>query len=522
MLTFVRLAVLSFLLAFASVASMAAGFDHNFVFNPRTGMIGRVVGLDSSGTNGVAWPVTEVEGEREKIRFDTTEWILDVELPKEEAFKPVVTFDFEKAAMAAKFPDGRYLLSMVKNGYRITTPDTFFPLRVRPRIDDHQGRLENGDLVQVKGLLKDGRLWVGTLGDPKGYFRAREGVVIFPTASELEQDSLELIQETVAQDFDGFNVRGLDLTDPTQFQLFRLYILTRFMKPNDGFRRINMRSDDLLAFFAAHPNLPPKLEVNTIDLQMGSRHLRLRQMEPLESVFRGCLGDDCSTDTRFFRALEPAHINFAIEEVPYKGLGQIEVILGKYSYFPAKKLAFLERVQSSKNLRENELRALVISVYAEMKKAGYTLVMPKTLKTYTEVAHPISNSVGLQERLEAMFASSFVQGEEFNRFLRDKDVLPNGDAIMMNMVAHGLWQNRLPVYEIEPTPEALQDHLDHASIVQPYHQPTDLKAFLAKLRAKIALIPSGQKAHDLMISKDFFSSIEAKIFTSPCEYRVAN
>lgn len=516
MLTFVRLAVLSFVLAYTGASSFADPREHVFAYNPTNGIIGRIV----HDMNGQTDEVSVLNsGTRENVKFNTTDWILDVEIPEEESRKPVVTLNYEKAYLSAKFPDGKYLLTLDPAGYRIADPSSFIPLRKRPRIENHQGKLENGEIVQVYGQLKDGRLWLAPLGNLKGYFREREGVIIFPTAAEIQEDTLDYIRESVASDFDGFNVSDLDLTDTAEFQLFRLYILTRFMESEEGFGRINKRTDDLLRFLSANSVIPRKLDLETVDLQMNSRRLRLRLMKPLESVFRGCLGQDCSTNTRFFRALEPAHLNFAIEEVPFKGLGQIEVILGK-SADGEKKLAFLERVQSPKRLREYELRELILSVHAELRKAGYAMVMPEDLKVYTQVAHPISNNPGLQERLETMFAASFVKGHKHSGFNRNRDVLPNEDPRMLNMVAHHLREKGKPVYEMEPTPEAMQNHIDYASIVNPYRHLEDPRALLAWIRAKIVGLRSTQHSRDLSLTEESWKKIEAKIFTVPCEYKV--
>lgn len=366
-------------------------------------------------------------------------------------------------------------------------------------------------------------MWVTAPGQKSGgYFRERAGVVVVPNESEILENGIELLRQELEPLFEGFHVRGLDLNDPVQFQLFRIYVVNRFIGASGDFRSLDRQLESLLGFVSAN-KIPEKLELNTVDIQAESRILRLRRLEPLESVFRGCLGQDCSTNTRFFRSLEPAHLNFAIEEVPYRGIGQIEIVLGKSKDGEGRKLAFLERVQSPKNLRVNELSDILTALYLEFAKKGYALVMPETLRDYVDARHPISNNPGVERRLKETIEQRFDLVRKHARFVRDADVLPNGDERLTNLVAHALGDLGRPVFELVPKPEAKMAYGQHVkSAAGASFSPILYGPLLAKVKKEIERIAQSKESRDLYLKPEFWKDLKAKLYASPCELRVAD
>lgn len=284
-----------------------------------------------------------------------------------------------------------------------------------------------------------------------------------PGAAKQRSNLLEALVEGAEFERLFAAIRGgvhLDLDSPDGRRLMWLYVMTR-LRARDMYRESSIAKfiEEIASFFKIY-NVPDKPRWRSVQVirASGSANLSLRLMARDEAPFRGCLGSDCSTGTRLERALEPAHLNFAIEEEPHKPIGQIEIVLGE-SEDGKKALAFLERVQSGSNLRTGELMGLVAGLHDVLRENGFTLVALSSLNDYSRLGHPISNFEIIQSRLKEALDNGFDQGQIHRGFRRYRDQFLVKDTKPYNLVADRVGVQGVDVRELHPLPPISKYHL---------------------------------------------------------------
>ncbi len=367
-------------------------------------------------------------------------------------------------------------------------------------------RDEMGTLLYLHAHVDENRVIVSQgqqssafLRSPKGLIKNTEVVIQEERIVRVLAD--QVFNELFAEIRQG---RSLDLRDPVQFDIFNMYAslqLTAGDKVDwQGFRQ---RLRKIQGFIEKH-QIKPKESLDLVQVTTASgRRLQLRRLSLEEAPFRGCLGHDCSTNTRLLRALEPAHFHFIVEEIPFKPLGQIEVVRG-FAEGGLQEYAFFERIQSSFNLRVGELGALLIGLSQTLEKRNIRFVMPKNLQIYVKKGgHSISNYPALEKRLEKALELYFVQSSTPIQFRRHKDLYMEEQEkeAPYNLVAHGLERKKEPVYEMLRRFSALEGKATVQLVAPEEHfnpfSPTLLEQ--AKAVLKLEKNKSGHELSELAI-----------------------
>ena len=103
---------------------------------------------------------------------------------------------------------------------------------------------------------------------------------------------------------------------------------------------------------------------------------RVRALSLQESPFRGCLGNDCSTDQYFDLALDPNFLYFTLTNEEIQSSGHITVVLGK-AYSKKKKrlikIAFVDKIQE---VPQAVILPMLEAVRLSLEELGYRLGLP--------------------------------------------------------------------------------------------------------------------------------------------------
>ena len=105
--------------------------------------------------------------------------------------------------------------------------------------------------------------------------------------------------------------------------------------------------------------------------------LRVRPLSLQEAPFRSCLGgSDCSSQSYFFKALDPNFHYFTITDKSHKSSGHITVVLGTAEDPKGRsvKAAFVDKIQ---NVPNDMLLPMLESLRLSLKEQGYKLALPK-------------------------------------------------------------------------------------------------------------------------------------------------
>ena len=105
---------------------------------------------------------------------------------------------------------------------------------------------------------------------------------------------------------------------------------------------------------------------------------RLRALSLIESSFRGCLGNDCSSRSYFNVALSPNFIYWTTTNKDFHSSGQITTVLGTAinSKKEEVKVAFIDKIQ---NFSAIDLIPILSSIQNSLKEEGYLLAFPLTI-----------------------------------------------------------------------------------------------------------------------------------------------
>ncbi len=376
----------------------------------------------------------------------------------------------------------------------------------RVRSAHEEVRDESGALLYLHAHVDENRVIVSRGQQSSAFLRSPKGLI---ESSEVVAQEERIVRVLADQVFNELFAeirqgRSLDLRDLVQFDVFAMYASLQLTAGDKvDWQGFHQKLRKIQGFIETH-QIKPKESLDFVQVTTASgRRLQLRRLSLEEAPFRGCLGYDCSTNTRLLRALEPAHFHFIIEEIPFKPLGQIEVVRG-LAEDGQQEYAFFERIQSSFNLRVDELGALLIGLSQTLEKRNIRFVMPKNLQIYPKKGgHRISNYTALEKRLEKALDLYFIQSPTPIQFRRHKDLYMEGQERddPYNLVAHGLERKKEPVFEMRPQVSALEGKATIQLVAPRQHfnplNPTLLKQ--AKDVLKLEKNKSDQELSELAI-----------------------
>ena len=109
----------------------------------------------------------------------------------------------------------------------------------------------------------------------------------------------------------------------------------------------------------------------------NSNTVRVRALSLQESPFRSCLGgSDCSSNTYFYKALDPHFYYFTTTDQNHRSSGQITVVLGKAqnergSIVP---IGFVDKIQ---NVQKEMILPMLEGIRLSLEEQGYQLGLPQ-------------------------------------------------------------------------------------------------------------------------------------------------
>ena len=163
-----------------------------------------------------------------------------------------------------------------------------------------------------------------------------------------------------------------------------------------------------------------KLESKIFDLErmverqepthQSLKKYRVRALSLKDSPFRGCLGNDCSSNVYFETGLDPNFIYWTKTDQDFKSEGQITTVLGtaKNSKGQSVKIAFVDKIQ---NFSDEELIPFLFAVKKSLKEHGYILALSPAIKNPVG----LSNMVGLRNYVQTQILPE-LKGNLFKSF----------------------------------------------------------------------------------------------------------
>ena len=118
----------------------------------------------------------------------------------------------------------------------------------------------------------------------------------------------------------------------------------------------------------------------------GKETFRLRALSLQESLFRGCLGRDCSTKEYFELAVDPNFIYFTLTDSQHRSSGQLTVVLGTAINKKGEsvKTAFIDKIQ---NISNAQLLSVLEGVRLSLKELGYILGLPQQVGNHNGLSN---------------------------------------------------------------------------------------------------------------------------------------
>ena len=109
-----------------------------------------------------------------------------------------------------------------------------------------------------------------------------------------------------------------------------------------------------------------------------NKTLRLRSLTLQEAPFRGCFGQDCSTEVYFNKALDPAYLYFTLTDSDFVSYGHITVVLGraKNNKGDIVKTAFVDKIQA---IPVDMILGMLEAIKNSLNEHGYKLALPKNV-----------------------------------------------------------------------------------------------------------------------------------------------
>ena len=120
---------------------------------------------------------------------------------------------------------------------------------------------------------------------------------------------------------------------------------------------------------------------------VGSQTFRLRALSLQESPFRSCLGgSDCSSNTYFFKALDPNFTYWTLTDREHKSSGQITVVLGeaKDEKGESLKVGFVDKIQ---NVPTERVEPMLEGIRRSLEEKGYKLGLPQDVGNYNGLSN---------------------------------------------------------------------------------------------------------------------------------------
>ena len=111
----------------------------------------------------------------------------------------------------------------------------------------------------------------------------------------------------------------------------------------------------------------------------------VRQLSMIEAPFRGCLGDDCSSEKYLRKALDPNYIYFTLTNKFNFSKGHVTIILGEAEVDGKEiKVAVVYKIQNIDHLL---LPIMMEVLRRSVKEKGYRLAMPEDVGDYNGVSN---------------------------------------------------------------------------------------------------------------------------------------
>jgi hypothetical protein len=261
----------------------------------------------------------------------------------------------------------------------------------------------------------------------------------------------------------------LDLSNLAQRELFYIYLkdyAVGYAVPHEIKAALERLSDTLKA-----NAVEPKRRWKTWQFEsVDGRKMRLRPLSTWEAPFRSLWGADCSTRSRFLRALEPAHVFFAMEEKNYKRIGHMEIILSEGS-LDGRPRAVLERFQSPRNLSEEDVALFLFAAHQSLQAEGYGLAA-LNISDYGDLGHPVSNVDALVKRISRAIDTEFLHHRIKEPFQRMRDKYPFSESPnQFVFVANEIEEKKSPVSALHPKSSLRELSLRRNFCEVPLYQP---------------------------------------------------
>ena len=116
------------------------------------------------------------------------------------------------------------------------------------------------------------------------------------------------------------------------------------------------------------------------DQERTIRHLSL-----VESPFRSCLGNDCSSRSYFSKALDPNYHYFTLTNGEGYSSGHVTIVLGEaQKNDQTTKVAFVDKVQNVDNV---DIPIMLEGIRMSVKEEGYLLALPKYMGNHNGISN---------------------------------------------------------------------------------------------------------------------------------------
>ena len=146
---------------------------------------------------------------------------------------------------------------------------------------------------------------------------------------------------------------------------------------------------------------------------------KMRLLTLQESPFRGCLGKDCSTDSYFEKALDPAYLYFTLTDSELRSHGHITVVLGtaKNKEDHTVKTAFVDKIQ---NIPNNRLIPMLEAIKQSLNEQAYKLALPEDIDIWdmNDLSNEDSTIIFVQNKILPGLKN------QLNSFKPEKTTLP--------------------------------------------------------------------------------------------------
>ncbi len=140
-----------------------------------------------------------------------------------------------------------------------------------------------------------------------------------------------------------------------------------------------------------------------------SQTFRLRALSLQESPFRSCLGgSDCSSNTYFFKALDPNFIYWTLTDKEHRSLGQITVVLGEAQDERGERLlvGFVDKIQ---NVPRERIAPMLEGIRRSLEEKGYRLGLPQDVGNHNGLSNGPATRKYIDKDLNSKLEKQFLE-----------------------------------------------------------------------------------------------------------------